>query len=111
MAKLKFKEGDYIVEVTQRKREDEGDEIVLDVLATAQLDAKRKHIAGWIFGTKPSQVALCNRLKNCIEALKAFESYNIETDINGNTYVSKNTSEHICLFGRYLNGDLKTLGF
>lgn len=59
------------------------------------------------FGLKANHAGLATRLKRAIDAQAVFTDPKIVNDVNGHTYVMAK-----CLvMGRYLNADLKRLGY
>src|SRR5262245_55235026 len=79
-------------------------EMVLDVHAVG-LGTDRTHIAGWVFERK--KLPLFERLKRCIEAGKAFDTYEVLTDVYGHTYITAHQVEYF--HRQYMNGSLKKL--
>jgi hypothetical protein len=59
------------------------------------------------FGLKLTHGKLAQRLASAIDAGKIFTNPSIKTDVNGKTYVDARST----VMGRYLNADLKRLGF
>lgn len=97
-----FKEGDIEVKVFESSSA-----IEIEVHATNQIKVDRRYILGWLFG--PTKKAMAARLVQCIKANKAFDTYTIEKDIAGKTYISAATTG---FFSRgYINEELLKLGF
>ena len=74
------------------------------VQAYTTLDLDRKELLGWSAG---KNAALAKRLVRAIEAGKALTSKGVGTDAYGNTYLITEAR----VMGRYMNADLKRLGF
>jgi hypothetical protein len=68
-------------------------------------DLDRPHTDGWSLAI--NKMSLAMRLKKAVDVGAVFQNPKIVTDINGKTYVS--AEGH--LMGRYLNAELKRLGF
>lgn len=67
----------------------------------------RPNTGGWIISDTPSNRKLANRLKAAIEAGVVCTEPEIETDVNGKTYVNHGHE----VIGRTMNADLKRLGY
>lgn len=68
----------------------------------------RSEIYSWSLGTYSRRTRmLADRLERAIQQGKVFPNVSIVTDVAGMTYVSATS----CVMGRYLNRDLKRLGF
>lgn len=68
----------------------------------------RLFIQGWSLGkTSKKTLALASRLINALRAGMVFEPYEVKRDVYGRTYISAMTK----IRGRYLNADLRRLGF
>lgn len=76
----------------------------ITVQAHTTLDVDRKELLGWSVGKNG---ALAKRLVRAIEAGKAFTVKGFATDVCGNTYLRAEAN----IMGRYMNADLKRLGF
>lgn len=107
----KFKDGDYVVTLEERKDYTEPGEtdLVLKIKATPQLGMDRDDVAGWIFGLE--QRSLAERLKSCIEAGAAWEGYEIITDCDGNTVAYPLAVDGAFFHKRHMNASLKRCGF
>ena len=75
------------------------------VQSATTLPVDRKECLGWEFPAKDS--ALAERLVRAIEAGKVLAFVGVDKDVNGKTYVVASTG----VMGRYMNSDLKRLGF
>lgn len=104
--KMQFEPGDLNGTLTKTFRFPMNDCYVLDVKATT-IRVDRKEVHGWIFGL--NQVKLAMRLLACIRAGKAFDSYEIKTDVNGATYISADTTGFF--HKQHMSKELAKLGF
>ena len=78
----------------------------IHVKAIAQgVKLDRTQTAAW--GLKPAHKTLAQRLCRAIEAGAALTPIGVRTDIGGQTYLA--TTGHV--MGRYMNADLRRLGY
>ena len=72
-------------------------------VTVAGSDLEFRH--GWIL--RPTASALALRLKSAVDAGAVFKNVRVMTDVYGKEYVTGDSQ----VFGRFLNADLKRLGF
>ncbi len=90
------------VEISTQDGGDGTGHLVVDTFFTGT-DRPRAHG----FGLLLREMKLAQRLKAAIEAGKVYTNLHIKTDINGKTYVGYDCT----VTGRYMNADLKRMGF